>query len=704
MFSNFFRTDFLSQKSQWVFSKTSGQSQAIMVWLTKFSPRVSPLQTLSKTPKWTCKSTSTLSSQLWWVKQSGSASILLAVSQKRARCSHYTHHAFLSSCASGLLVKNKSAEAQLRTFHDHAFLSCHTSNNKEIIIYLFRLFLPALAFGIFSILLTPNRSLSAERITFYYPPLGDFSVSTYDLEVFANTGKITTDFDYYARRVTPEQLKQLQDLLSTRFQLSPTLVSQFTYLPVGETVLRRLGKVLKTETRQNGFYALRSAFILAAKESGGFTVLNLLRRFPSNTLRLDFQETVSTVRELTELLKRRDSIVNAIALLSTENASQSQIDFSQKDDLRSLGKIKWQLQSFTLEDKSRKVRKIPVDLYLPDTSTEAGNVAQRRSPLIVISHGVAEDKQSFAYLAKHLASYGFGVAVVEHVGDSAQKFQQFFAGLNTPPDAIEMANRPLDIKLLLDTLQADSKYNTKLDIQKVGLVGHSLGGYTVLALAGAKVNLEEITKNCRNNQSLNISTLLQCEAVNISGNTSENTSENKLQNISEKFSNLQDSRIKAVVAVNPFSSWIFGERGMGEIKVPLMMVAGSQDIITPAVPEQIRPFTWLKQPDKYLLVINNATHFSVTSEAGSDKNILPVPPGLIGPNPELARTQFKAMTLAFMQNHLTNSTQSTQYSSYLSSSYTKHISQEPLNLSIIKSFTKQQFTEASKQVGVSPNK
>ncbi len=632
MFSNFFGTGFLSQRSQWVFGKTSG-----------------------------------LASQLYRV----------------------------CSCPSALLVKNKSAEAQLRTLDDPAFLDCHTTNNKEIMISLFRLFLPALTFGMFSLLLTPSRSLSAERITFYYPPLGDFSVSTYDLEVFANTGKITTDFDYYARRVNPEQLKQLQDLLSTRFQISPTLVSQFTYLPVGETVLRRLGKVLKTETRQNGFYALRSAFILAAKEPEGFTVLNLLRRFPSQTLRLDFQETVSTVRELTELLKRRDSIVNAIALLSTENASQNQTDFTQKDDLRSLGKIKWQLESLTLEDKSREQRKIPVDLYLPETDS------QKRSPLIVISHGVAEDRQSFAYLAKHLASYGFGVAVVEHVGDSAQKFQQFFAGLNTPPDAIEMANRPLDIKVLLDTLQANSKYNTKLDIQKVGLVGHSLGGYTVLALAGAKVNLEEVTKNCRNNQSLNISTLLQCEAVNISDKTSKNSSENKLQNISEKFSNLQDSRIKAVVAVNPFSSWIFGERGMGEIKVPLMMVAGSQDIITPAVPEQIRPFTWLKQPDKYLLVINNATHFSVTSEAGSDKNILPVPPGLIGPNPELARTQFKAMTLAFMQNHLTNST---QYSSYLSSSYTKHISQEPLTLSIVESFTKQQFTEAAKQVGVSPNK
>jgi predicted dienelactone hydrolase len=662
MFKNFLWSHFLSQRSQSLSGKTRGQSQPIIVLLRMLlrncSRLVVRLRISSKRPKVNCK-----------------------------------------------------------------------SSNKKIIIPLFQVLLLAFTCGMFFILLTPTRSLSAERITFYYPPFGDFSVSTYDLEVFANTGKVTTDFDYYARRVSPEQLKQLQDLLSTRFQVSPTLISQFTYLPVGETVLRRLGKVLKTENRQNGFYALRSALILAAKEPGGFTVLNILRRFPSTTLRLDFQETVSTVRDLTELLKRRDSIVSAIAQQSSQDAPQSQTDFSQKDDLRSLGKIKWQLESFILEDKSREQRKIPVDLYLPQTGLEEETVSQRRvgeldtkglSPLIVISHGVAEERQSFAYLAKHLASYGFGVAVVEHIGDSAQKFQQFFAGLNTPPDAIEMAYRPLDIKFLMDNLEADPKYNSKLNLQQVGLVGHSLGGYTVLALAGAKVNLEEVSKNCQNNQSLNISTLLQCEAINISGkisgkssntssntsgntseNTSGNTSEKNLESISKIFSNLQDSRIKAVVAVNPFSSWIFGERGMGDINAPLMMVAGSQDIITPAVPEQIRPFTWLKQPDKYLLVMNNATHFSVTSEAGSDKNILPVPPGLIGPNPELARTQFKAMTLAFMQNHLTNST---QYNSYLSSGYTEYISQEPLTLSIVRSFTKEQFTEAAKQVGVSPSK
>ena len=49
-------------------------------------------------------------------------------------------------------------------------------------------------------------------------------------------------------------------------------------------------------------------------------------------------------------------------------------------------------------------------------------------------------------------------------------------------------NRPKDVSFVLDQLTklnaGDTDLKGKLDLQKVGVAGHSYGGHTVLALAG----------------------------------------------------------------------------------------------------------------------------------------------------------------------------------------------------------------------------
>ncbi|MBW4668999.1 MAG: alpha/beta hydrolase [Cyanomargarita calcarea GSE-NOS-MK-12-04C] len=531
----------------------------------------------------------------------------------------------------------------------------------------------AFTFGVLSTIFTPTPGLGAEKIAFFYPPFGEFSLSTDSLEVFAKEGKITSEFSFYASRLTPEQLAQLRDLLSTRFQLTPTLVSQFTYSEVGETVLRRLGKVLRTDSRKNGFFALRAAFILAATDPQGITVVNVLRYFASDSVMLDFDESLKTVANLSELLKRRDEIVATIEQASVQEATESQADFSKLPDLRASTSVKVQKQSFTLEDASRQQRTLPIDLYLPQSSSIGA------SPVIVISHGVGDDRLAFNYLAQHLTSYGFAVAVLEHPGDNAKKFEQFFAGLSGSPEPTELINRPLDIKFALDELQgrsqSDPNLQGKLNLQQVGVIGHSLGGYTALAVAGANINFEEIRRFCADDNSLNLSTLLQCRASDlISANP------------------LIDKRVKAIIALNPVSSVVLGQSELSQIKVPVMMVAGSADIVTPAVPEQIRPFTWLTTPNKYLVIVRNGTHFSLLSQASIDRNTLPVPPGLIGQNPAIARSYINALSVAFFKTHLVNQE---EYRSYLSATYSKYISQETLNLSLVKSFSANQLTQVA---------
>ncbi|NJR18953.1 MAG: alpha/beta hydrolase [Calothrix sp. CSU_2_0] len=555
-----------------------------------------------------------------------------------------------------------------------------TARNKKQQPY-FQTILTVLSGSIFSLLSSATPGLSANRIAFYYSPLGEFTISADDIEIFAKEGRITEDLAFYINRIPKSQRGQFRQLLNTRFQVDATLVSQFTYSQLGQKVVERLGTLLQTESRQGNFYALRSALILSANDPDGLNIVNVIRRYPSDTIRLNFGEIQGITNELNSLLNQRDRVVTGLKRLTATEAKnqvnpQANVDFAKLPDLRVAGSFNSQKQPLEMNDLFRN-RIFAVDMYLPQSK---GNIeAKPPFPLIVISHGVAEDRNTFAYVAQHLATYGFAVAVLEHPGSDATKIQQYFSGLSSPPEAQELINRPLDIKFLLDELQSNKKlyanFQGLLNLQEVGVIGHSYGGYTALTLAGANFDIESIRRNCNPNKSLNLSVFLQCRA-------------NELLQKRVKIPTLQDSRIKAVMAMNPLSSIVLGKQGLSKIQVPVMLIGGSQDIITPAIPEQVNPFTWLQTKNKYLAIIDNATHFSTAEALNNSQGVLPVPKELVGPDPAIAQTYVKSLSVAFFQTHLLNQQ---QYQPYLSAAYSQYISQKPLDLSFVQSLTTEEL-------------
>ncbi|MCV3213177.1 alpha/beta hydrolase [Plectonema radiosum NIES-515] len=551
-------------------------------------------------------------------------------------------------------------------------------------IFRWRGYVNASLFGVISSVAITTPVFGADRIDFYYPPFGDFSISTNDLELFAKQGKITSDFAFYTKRAKPEQLAQLREFLQTKFNISPTLVSQFTYSPIGEKILQRLGELVQVETRQNGFYALRSTLILSAADPEGLTLINILRRYPSPSIRLNFSETINTFGQLSDLLKKRDAVVAALQQLA-DNTTQAQIDFSQQPDIRLAGGLSSEKITLNLRDRSRKnqsgaisERNLDVDLYLPQSRQNKTDSFPSPFPVIVISHGLAEDRNTFAYLAKHLVSYGFAVAVIEHPETNSKDFQQFLSGFASTPQATDLINRPLDVKYLLDELQrlndSDVNLKGKFNLKQVGVIGHSLGGYTALALAGATINFQQVRKDCIPNRSLNLSVFLQCGALELQPGIYP----------------IKDDRVKAILAFNPLSSTIFGSKGVSQIQIPTMLLASSQDIFTPPVPEQIFPFTRLPNPDKYLALIENGTHFTVEIDPPPSQTVIPVPNGLLGPDRTAAYSYVKALSVAFFETHLVNKP---NYRPYLSESYARFISKAPLNLSLINSSSSEEIAQ-----------
>lgn len=522
---------------------------------------------------------------------------------------------------------------------------------------------------LFNAVLASSPAWGAERVYITYGPL-EVSLPVESLELFTKQGIIDRNIDGFAQYATEEQLARLRVALQARADVSPVTISQFLYTPQGEVLLERLGRVIQTKARQPGFYAIRAALILAAADPEGLTILNVLRKFPTYGIRINIGRGLEIADQLTRLINQSNrAIAGVVQLANQEVAAAPTLNLTDLPDPQRQGSFRWQKLSLTLTNDNRG-RTFPVDLYLPQG--EAGKPA----PVIVISHGLGSDRISFDYLAEYLASYGFAVAVPEHPGSNAQQLQNLVAGrANEVAQPAEFIDRVLDIKDILDYLgtlsQSDPRYRGRLDMQRVGAIGQSFGGYTVLALAGAPINFEELDRECQLvNDTWNISLLLQCSARN-------------LPRIGYQ---LKDDRIKAAIAVNPITSSIFGKASLSQIKIPLMIVGGSADTVAPAVLEQIQPFTWLTTANKYLAIMKNGTHFSTIKQ--SPQSVFQAPPEVIGPEPDLARRYLKEMSLAFMETYILNRP---EFRTFLQPAYAKAISRDSFGLSILRSLTPEQL-------------
>lgn len=529
----------------------------------------------------------------------------------------------------------------------------------------------SLVLGVSSLLIS-SRVTAAERIIFNVSPFGQFKIMVEDLEAFTSEGEISAELAYYLNRLPPQQRDRLPELLSTPVEFDPLTISKFSNSSIGEMVIKNFGKGIRVNVQGNGFYALRGAIIAAAFDDEGLTVMNLLHQFPLETIHLD-------LKVLTKYLERRTTLLeNQETINQTWFTGDSQQNKTLKNhrtkvsttlDLKIPGNYPWNKQTMVYRNP-RRPKSGYFDLYQP--------LAEQAVPLVVISHGVASSRQTFAYLGKHLASHGFAVAVIEHDDISLEKFDRFLAGAAKFPEPNNLIDQPLDVKYVLDQLEEKSNINT----QQVGIIGQSFGGYTSLALAGGELIADDTAMECQPENSqdvlLDLSSLARCT----------------FYQLNQSRINLQDRRIKAAIAINPMAK-IFGETGISSIQVPTMMVAGTNDVIMPPVAEQITPFSWLDENlDKYLVLVKPGTHFSFLQEG---LGVLPVPDRVVGPSPSGAHPALKSLSTAFFQIHLN---QQAEYNTYLQSDQSNSKStklnqfdNQAFELSIIRSLTPTQLQE-----------
>ena len=206
--------------------------------------------------------------------------------------------------------------------------------------------------------------------------------------------------------------------------------------------------------------------------------------------------------------------------------------------------------------------------YTSEVSWDDAPPAPGPFPFVVYSHGNGGFRWVSTFLTEFLASKGFVVAAVDHTGNTAL---DEFTGQSLPQAQVAQV-RPGDVTATIDAVLALSNDSSdplsgRVDADRIGVTGHSFGGYTTLAIAGG--------------------------APGPDGDLPP------------------DERVKALVALAPYTT-LLNEDQLGSITVPLMVISGTLDTTTPIDPHTEAVWSAAGSRPLVRVDITDAAHNSFT--------------------------------------------------------------------------------------------
>src|SRR5215469_11226766 len=200
--------------------------------------------------------------------------------------------------------------------------------------------------------------------------------------------------------------------------------------------------------------------------------------------------------------------------------------------------------------------------------------AHRKYPLLLLSHGTGGSADSLDWLGADLAVAGYVVAGVNHPGNNALEPM-------TREGFVLWWERALDMSEVLDGVLADPTFGSHIDSERIGAVGYSAGGYTVLELAGARTNLKAFRAFCASPAADVICHPPEMSRIKAEGSTPPPPSPEMAASMSRSGASHRDARIRAVFAIAPGLGEAFDANSFADVHIPVALVAGTADTIAP---------------------------------------------------------------------------------------------------------------------------
>lgn len=194
-------------------------------------------------------------------------------------------------------------------------------------------------------------------------------------------------------------------------------------------------------------------------------------------------------------------------------------------------------------------------------------------PLVVISHGNGGSSLGHHDLATHLASHGFVVVTLNHLGD-------YFRDTSKVGSIEVFAGRPVQVKAAITRLLDDPHWKTLIDPARIGVAGFSAGGYTALMVAGARPRFARFVDFCKHYpQDRDVCD--RADGFKAKAASQGKTTGQLLDGMAaqlDRYGATADPRVKAAFAMAPLSL-VFDAHGFDDVHIPVFLYYGQNDSV-----------------------------------------------------------------------------------------------------------------------------
>ncbi len=212
-------------------------------------------------------------------------------------------------------------------------------------------------------------------------------------------------------------------------------------------------------------------------------------------------------------------------------------------------------------------------------------------PLLLLSHGYGGSWRNLNWLASLMAEQGYIVAAVDHPGTTTRDKNE--------QDARQLWRRPQDLLRVTNGLIASPEIAGEVDTQRIAAVGHSLGGWTVIEMAGGRFDVGRFQSDCRHHAELAGCKLIRPLGIDGKGAGKMLAAE------------ARDPRIKAVVSLDLGLARGFSPASLQHITIPVLIMAAQADSDElPAKLESGWLAVYIPGAKKRYVSVEGATHFS----------------------------------------------------------------------------------------------
>lgn len=232
---------------------------------------------------------------------------------------------------------------------------------------------------------------------------------------------------------------------------------------------------------------------------------------------------------------------------------------------------------------------------------DEGLPAAGRYPLVLLSHGTGGSSSMMAWLGHSLASRGYVVAAVNHPGNNS------LDGYTVEGFSLWW-ERAKDLTGVIDGLLTDPALGERINAQQIGAAGFSLGGYTMMAVAGALTDPALFREFCRANGVAICREPNEFPGLQARRSELETSSADFRLASSRATASYRDPRIKAVLAIAPALGPAFVPDSLRRISIPVAIIAGANDEVADTASNAA--LLAANIPGSSLTVMPGATHYA----------------------------------------------------------------------------------------------